>query len=353
MRIGWKSIVAVVAGLPVAGFLVIQLGLIDVRASTGHWQVTDWFLHWVMRSSVTAAAGSTEAPPLDDPGLLPAAAAHFETGCAVCHGSPAAKRPPIGLAMLPPAPDLAHVVGSWSNEELFEIVKHGVRYTGMPAWPSQSRADEVWALVALLREMPSMNADQYRELAGAPPAGRGATIEARIAYCDSCHAADRQVGNSVVPILSGQSEAYLLASLQAYHDGDRPSGIMETAVSTVDDTDFSELAAHYARQGAVPASVSATDPAVLRHGETLAVSGDPARKIPACAACHGTGRSNPLFPRLDGLSSRYLASQLRLFVSGERGGTAYHHIMAAAVQDLEEADIDALAAYYAHLPDRQ
>jgi cytochrome c553 len=53
------------------------------------------------------------------------------------------------------------------------------------------------------------------------------------------------------------------------------------------------------------------------------------------------------------LSSRYLASQLRLFVSGERGGTAYHHIMAIAVQDLEEADIDALAAYYAHLPDRQ
>lgn len=119
------------------------------------------------------------------------------------------------------------------------------------------------------------------------------------------------------------------------------------------DADLSRLAAHYAAQSTVSEPSPTADPALLRHGEALANSGDPARKIPACAACHEAGQKNPLFPNLDGLSSRYLATQLRLFVSGERGGTAYRHVMTAAVHDLEESDIDALAAYYAQRrPDR-
>jgi mono/diheme cytochrome c family protein len=55
--------------------------------------------------------------------------------------------------MLPQPPDLADVVGEWNNAQLFRIVKHGVRFTGMPAWPMQDRDDEVWAMVAFLREL--------------------------------------------------------------------------------------------------------------------------------------------------------------------------------------------------------
>mgnify|MGYP003298824914 CR=1 FL=1 len=29
------------------------------------------------------------------------------------------------------------------DAELFSIVKHGLKFTGMPAWPTQSRDDEV------------------------------------------------------------------------------------------------------------------------------------------------------------------------------------------------------------------
>ena len=35
----------------------------------------------------------------------------------------------------------------------------------MPAWAAQQRDDEVWALVAFLRRLPSLDAQSYRALA--------------------------------------------------------------------------------------------------------------------------------------------------------------------------------------------
>ena len=60
MMLDWKRITVALVGLAAAGMLFAWSGLLDIRASTGHWRVTDWFLHWVMRSSVrTAALGTT------------------------------------------------------------------------------------------------------------------------------------------------------------------------------------------------------------------------------------------------------------------------------------------------------
>ena len=41
---------AVVAGL--GGALAVVAGLIPIKASSGHWPVTAWFLHFTMRSGV-------------------------------------------------------------------------------------------------------------------------------------------------------------------------------------------------------------------------------------------------------------------------------------------------------------
>ena len=163
MTIRWKYLAILVIVAPLLGFGVAWSGLMSVKASTGHWGITDWFLHWVMRNSIRTAALSIEAPPLDNPALLPPAAGHFETGCAICHGSPAQGRSGAVLAMLPPPPDLKTVASSWSDAQLFEIVKHGVRFTGMPAWPAQVRDDEVWDMVAFLRKLPCGKTPQRQQ----------------------------------------------------------------------------------------------------------------------------------------------------------------------------------------------
>ena len=343
----WRRyLVAAVVLAPVAGLLVGWSGLVGVRASTGHWAVTDWFLHWVMRNSVETAALSHEAPPLGHPALLPPAAGHYEIGCAMCHGSPARPKPDTVRAMLPEPPDLAPLIPAWTDEELFEIVQHGVRFTGMPAWPSQARPDEVWAMVAFLRQLPEMDAERYRALSGLYPPPMAGEVDDLPLSCESCHAERRLDAESIVPSLSGQSEAYLLESLRAYADGRRPSGIMQLAIRSLPEEAFEDLARFYAGQSRPARVLPEVEGEAIERGRILAQQGRPSDKIPACLSCHEKPDGNPVYPRLSGLSAPYLAGQLRLFAEGVRGGTRYGHLMTDVAKNLEEEDMTAAAAYF-------
>jgi mono/diheme cytochrome c family protein len=39
----------------------------------------------------------------------------------------------------------------YSDSQLFWIIKHGIRNTGMPAWSSMLSDEEIWQLVSLLK----------------------------------------------------------------------------------------------------------------------------------------------------------------------------------------------------------
>ena len=348
MRIRRKHFIAIVILLPILGLIVGWSGLVGVRASTGHWGVTDWFLHWVMRNSVKTAAIGVKAPPLTDPALLPPAAGHYEAGCAICHGSPVAERSQAVLSMLPVPPDLRMAVPTWSDEQLYEIVKHGVRFTGMPGWPAESRDDEVWAMVAFLRKLPELDMEGYQRLAGfSRPVFTNAFSET-LATCEACHAESRLERGSLIPSLSGQSEAYLLESLRAYVEGKRASGIMEVAAGSLHDDVLQGLAKHYAGQERPERLPASAEEELVERGRALAERGRAEDKIPACLTCHERRAGNPTYPRLSGQSARYIENQLRLFRQGIRGGTRYSHLMTEAVKNIDDEDIQALAAYFSH-----
>jgi cytochrome c553 len=339
MMIRWRHVIAALASLLIGGLVVAWLGVIDIRASSGHWRVTDWFLHWVMRSSVRTSAIGIEVPDLDDPAYLPLAAGHYEAACADCHGSPERRRPPTVLAMLPPPPDLKGVIREWSDAELFQIVRHGVRYTGMPTWPVAGRDDEVWAMIAFLRRYPEIDSATYRRLRGViEPDSAAAARDTVVAGCDACHASARLDDSRLIPRLDGQSQTYLAESLKAFRDGRRPSGIMQTAVAALDDADIANLAKIYADRP--------TEERPKVQLPALVQSGDASRKIPACSTCHDKPGLNPAYPMLSGLNRDYIRNQLRLFVAGTRGGGAYRELMARAARNLTEQDIEALARYY-------
>ena len=176
MHINWKHLAIGLAILPVVVLFGTWIGFFNVGASSGHWKITEWFLHFAMRSAVRTYALAVEVPDELPRYAIQPAAGHFARGCAICHGAPGEPRPPTVHLMLPQPPDLAGKVGEWTDAQLFRIVKHGVRFTGMPAWPTQQRDDEVWAMIAFLRELPSMDEATWRDLAygnGAqPPIGR-------------------------------------------------------------------------------------------------------------------------------------------------------------------------------------
>ena len=69
-----------------------------------------------------------------------------------------------------------------------------------------------------------------------------------------------------------------------------------------------------------------------------------------CAGCHGPDgiSTNPLWPNLAGQQIDYTAKQLRDY----RDGVRKDPNMSGLSQTLTDRQIEALAAYYASLPDR-
>ena len=113
------------------GILFMWSGIYSVAASRGHWAVTEWFLTFVMRNSVKTHALTIEGPRLNNGDLVALGAAHFQGGCAYCHGAPGIPISPIAQGMLPPPPNLASDMRPWRDRELFWIIKNGIKYTGM------------------------------------------------------------------------------------------------------------------------------------------------------------------------------------------------------------------------------
>jgi hypothetical protein len=109
-----------------------------------------------MHRSVTIHTLGLEAPALDAPQLVLQGAGHYETGCRPCHGSPEYRHSRIPQQMTPHPPYLPPVTPAREPEDLFYIVKHGVKFPGMPARPAPQRDDEGWAMVAFLRRLPDL-----------------------------------------------------------------------------------------------------------------------------------------------------------------------------------------------------
>jgi len=348
------TVAATLAGLGLLAAAVGSSGLYNVAASTGHWRIVDVILRFSMERSVKARAPAAAPIRLDDEAMVRLGASHFELGCAQCHGSPARPVSPVSLGMLPPPPDLAERVGAWSDGELFWIVRHGIKYAGMPAWPAQRRDDEVWTMVAFLRRLPSLDAATYRRLAH----GLGATLRldeppraqaGAFARCAACHGAGERPDSSLVPVLQGQDPARLAAALTRYRSGERASGIMQRAVFDLSVETLRTLAEAYAAmpvpQGAPPPDA---DRDLARRGEVLARQGDPGRGVPACLGCHAAG-GLAVYPRLDGQPARFLVAQIEAFRSGanEHGPGA---VMTFVARRMSAEDIAAAAAYFAARP---
>jgi cytochrome c553 len=358
MRLKTLPVLAVIA--VAGGLLFAWSGLVSVAASSGHYAITNWFLHYTMRQAVKTQSFLVEVPSgvLDDAGQVALGAVHYADGCAPCHGAPGEPRSPLMLAMAPPPPSLPRVIPTWDTEELFWIIRHGVKYSGMPAWPAQARADEVWAVVAFLRALPDLDAASYLKLVSgpeaAPPMAQVAATAAEeefeniLAGCARCHGRDgagRPEGG--VPWIGGQSQAYLAATLRAYAEGRRFSGIMQPQAAAVPHEQLGKLAAYYARQHWPAEDDPGSDHGTDSLGASIALDGVPSRGIPACASCHGPPPRYIHYPRVSGQDAGFIARQLMLFRDGERGGTVYRHLMPVFVDRLTDSDIAAISAFYA------
>jgi cytochrome c553 len=357
--------VGLLAVLGAGAFLVVVSGIVSIKASSGHWPITAWLLQFAKSRSVATHTLGIEAPALDDPSLVLKGATHYEIGCRPCHGNPDLQTPRIAQQMTPRPPYLPPRVPNWSPDELFYIVKHGIKFTGMPAWPAQQRDDEVWAMVAFLRRFPELSAEEYRRLATGrsvknagpsmasmdDPLIRGDAPRAVSENCTRCHGVDGP-GMAAFPKLTGQRPAYLFAALRAFASGERHSGVMEPIAAALSLGDMRELALYYAGLPQMsPWIPPHQSPLAVERGKVIATGGIRSQRVPACVACHGPGTTprNPIYPDLAGQYAEYLVLQLMLFKNQHRGGSPYARLMQPVAARLKPEQIRDVALYYASL----
>lgn len=345
-RIDLRSVLLTLAALAALGLAaagaVVGFGLYNVSARLGHLPGVSWILHTTFRNSVDLyAPAPTEAPELTG-AMAALGARHYDAACRVCHSAPGQAKTATMRMMVPEPPHITEAVADWSPAELHWIVDEGVKMSGMPYWPAD-RPEEVWPVVAFLRQVQDgMTGQAYDRLTAAEKADpRG------FAYCASCHGETGVSGNPHIPRLDILSDTYMTLSLRAYLSGARDSGYMEHAASEVPEGRLAEFAARYAR--AVPEGEAEPPTALSLRGERLATEGGADPNVPACAACHGPWPEpiDPAYPALSGQYRPYLEAQLKLWRAGARGGTRVAKLMHQAANRLSDADIAAVAAWYA------
>ena len=157
----------------VGGVVFIYSGLFDVAASNPHSAVVGWVLETARNRSIEVQAAGISVPQgLDDPAKVLIGTEHFAAHCAVCHGAPGVPKGDIARGLNPQPLDLTHSASHYSPSELFWIVKHGIRMTGMPSWGYHSD-EELWATVSFLKKLPGMTEQDYAKLIAASRAQGG------------------------------------------------------------------------------------------------------------------------------------------------------------------------------------
>lgn len=345
--------------LAVGAAIVVASGIVPVKASSGHWPITTWILSFASGRSIATNSASIVVPPLDEPGMVRLGAATFESNCAWCHGSPLEQQPAVAAAMTPAPPTLSKTIGRWEPNELFYIVQHGIKFTGMPAWPTLARDDEIWPVVAFLRSLEQMTASKYRDLLNL--GDRKSNLSqitqglATIENCTTCHHLDgTSLAGPRVPHLSGQSIEYLKSALTAFKSGDRPSGVMEPIVSRLSNSELEQFAKHFSEQrtpaAAANNSQSEFNTGELQEGLRLILEGDKQAKIASCVSCHGPpDSSHSEYPELAGQNAMYIEEQLQLFADRIRQGGEWE-IMHEIAEHLTPKQRHAVALAYEAMP---
>jgi mono/diheme cytochrome c family protein len=157
---------AIIAAL--GGAVVIFSGYFNVAASVPHTPLGHWLLSTAMERSVRYHAREIEAhTPQVTPALLAKGWRHYHAHCELCHGAPGVPPRGIGQGLNPKPSDLSETAPRWTARELFWIIKHGIRMTGMPAWGVSHDEEALWALVAFVQKLPRITPEQYQQLTAA------------------------------------------------------------------------------------------------------------------------------------------------------------------------------------------
>ncbi len=156
--------------IPVFALCVFLLGWASVSATSDppRWES-------FLARKAFAASVARQAPRLQNP-ISPTSAnlmfgmKFYRDDCAGCHGD-AGKPSQWGTTdFYPRVPQFDSEPSLKPDWQIFWIVKHGVRYTGMGAWGALTSDDNIWKTVTFLSHLKDLPPDVQAAWRGTQPA---------------------------------------------------------------------------------------------------------------------------------------------------------------------------------------
>ncbi len=178
-------VLGVLGGLGALG--VLYSGWYPMGADVPHNRLTYWALETLRERSIARATRNIKVPPLDEPQMLLAGGADYNDMCTSCHLKPGKTESEFTLGLYPQPPNLAlsaeahgHAHGdadasdaAASAARQFWIIKHGIKASGMAAFGKTHDDARIWAMVAFLQKLPTLNEVQYQILTARSPTDLG------------------------------------------------------------------------------------------------------------------------------------------------------------------------------------
>ena len=156
---------------------VVLTGGYDVAATTPHTAPVAWALDTTMENSVERQAEDIVAPAAFTPEQIREGFGDYDGMCVQCHGAPGVEQAEWAVGLYPSPPALSEAASHWEPGEVFWILRHGIRMSGMPALGPTHDDEALWAITAFAEQLPEMSAEEYaalrEEVGGAGHHGEG------------------------------------------------------------------------------------------------------------------------------------------------------------------------------------
>jgi mono/diheme cytochrome c family protein len=166
-RIAWflGGSVATLAAIGLGSVTYVRSTGLDSRSQPSAFEAR---LARIARSlSIAGDMKGMRNPVTPDSAVLEEAMGHFADHCASCHANDGSGNTDLGRGLFPKAPDMRlAATQNMTDGELFYVIEHGIRFTGMPAWSTGTKAGEesTWQLVHFIRHLPQLSASELDKM---------------------------------------------------------------------------------------------------------------------------------------------------------------------------------------------
>jgi cytochrome c553 len=155
----WGLLVTMFAVIFAIAGIYALLSRIDLSAIQRPGKTGEYLRTKVTRTVIRRRAAREEIPPppVDRETSMSISAGKnlYDMHCASCHGSDENGPTPVGRGMLPRTVALnSNTLQTYSDRELFSIIRDGVRFTGMPGFFGTETNEQIWNLIDYIHSLP-------------------------------------------------------------------------------------------------------------------------------------------------------------------------------------------------------